>query len=621
MQKSGPTRREALKSLAAGGVSASLVTPAAARTQTNPAFLHGVASGDPQADAVIIWTRVTAEADTAVEWQVAADPAFNRIIGSGTQLAIAARDYTVKVDVLKLEPGKDYYFRFMVGDVSSPVGRTCTLAAKSAKALRLGVVSCSHYGFGYFNVYKELSKQKPLDAIIHLGDYIYEYGPDGYGGDVAGEIGRAPEPAHEIVTLDDYRKRFAQYRRDPDLQAAHAAAPFITIWDDHETANNSWVGGAQNHQPEKEGKWEARRDAAMRAYFEWMPIRDPKPGEAFHTLHRTYEMGELATVHTIETRLTARSEEVDYEGQMLWFETCYDMRDPSHPRPVSAETASALDPRKVVKLKTPYSDMSGEPVYDFHRASGWALDGLPEGYSYRADTVRFRAEVLGNPARTLLGAEQLDWLKAELKASRAKDIPWQILGNQVVMARMDAPDFTKAFPPDVIAPALTNPYNRLWVERTKYRLPISPGAWDGYPAARQRLYQAVREAGANFVVLSGDSHHFWANDLRETPEGQRIGVEFATSSVSSKGGYDYLAADPRVFDIAEETLMREVPEITYCETRHRGYILLEVEADAVRADYMAVSTVRSQEYTAKRLRRFEVTREGAGGLSAIKPIG
>ena len=621
MQKSGPTRREALKGLAVGGVSATLISPLQAKAQTNPTFLHGVASGDPEANAVIIWTRVTAVSDTVVKWQVAADPAFTSIVSSGEAQALAANDYTIKVDVRDLETGKEYFYRFMVDDMPSPVGRTCTLADKTAKQLRLGVVSCSHYGFGFFNVYKELSKQAKLDAIIHLGDYIYEYGPDGYGGDVAKEIGREHEPAHEIVTLDDYRKRFSQYRRDPDLQAAHATAPFITIWDDHETANNSWMSGAQNHQPEKEGSWEVRRDAAMRAYFEWMPIRDPKPGEAFHTLHRTYAMGELATLHTIETRLTARSEEVDYEEQMLWFETSYDMQDPAYPVPVSADKASALDQNKVLKLKTPYSDISGEPVYDYARAAQWAIDGLPDGYSYRADTERFRAEVLGNPARTLLGAKQLDWLKSELKASRAKGIAWQILGNQVVMARMDAPDFTKAFPPEVIAPALTNTYNRLWVERTRYRLPISPGAWDGYPASRQRLYDAVREAEANFVVLSGDSHQFWANDLRETPEGQRIGIEFATSSVSSKGGYDYLAADPRVFDIAEETLLRDVPEITYCETRHRGYILLEVEADAVRADYMAVSTVRSPTYTTKRLRRFEVTREGAGALSAIKTIG
>lgn len=424
-----------------------------------------------------------------------------------------------------------------------------------------------------------------------------------------------------MVTLADYRTRFAQYRRDPDLQAARASAPFITMWDDHETANNAWVAGAQNHQPDKEGPWDKRRDAAIRAYFEWMPMRDPKPGEAFYSLHRTNEMGQLATLHTIETRLTARSEEVDYEGQMIWFETHYDVAGKSYPKPITPEAAAKLPASRVATLKTPHSNINDEPVHDYARASAWATSGLPEGFAYKADTDRFRAEVLGDPKRTLMGPAQLQWLKDGMKTSRAKGIPWQILGNQVVMARMDAPDFTVAFPPEVIAPALTNPYNKLWVERTKYRLPISPGAWDGYPAARQRLYEAVREAEANFIVLSGDSHQFWANDLRETPEGKRIGIEFATSSGASKGGYDYLAADPRVYDIAEETLMREVPEIIYCEARHRGYILLEVEAERVSADYITVSTVRSNDYESIHLRRFEVTQEAAGALSALKTIG
>jgi alkaline phosphatase D len=220
----------------------------------------------------------------------------------------------------------------------------------------------------------------------------------------------------------------------------------------------------------------------------------------------------------------------------------------------------------------------------------------------------------------LLVDEQMDWIAGELKTSRAKNVPWQVLGNQVIMARMDAPDYTVAFPPEVIEPAIRdNEYTRRWVERTKLRLPINPGAWDGYPASRQRFYEAVREAEANLVVLTGDSHQFWANDLRETPGGKRIGVEFGTSSVSSKGGYDYLAADPRVYDIAEETLLRDVPEIVYCETRHRGFILLEITAEAIEADYRAVSTVRSRDYTPSSLKRLRVTREGPGELSKLVP--
>lgn len=626
MKQSDATRREALKALAAGGGVAALSLPIFAAptssAQSTP-FQHGVASGDPEAQAVILWTRVTVEdaGDATLLWQVATDDTFKNLVLEGECVARASHDHTAKVDARGLKAGHRYAYRFLLGDILSPTGFTRTLAGADASRLTLGVVSCSHFGFGFFNAYRELSKRDDLDAIVHLGDYIYEYGPDGYGGDVAKEIGREHEPAHEILTLADYRVRFAQYRRDPDLQAAHAAAPFITMWDDHETANNSWVAGADNHDPEKEGSWEARRDAALRAYFEWMPMRDPKPGEAFYSLHRTYEMGRLASLHTIETRLTTRSQEVNYENKMLYAETHYDTSNVDYPIPVSHETASLLPKAYVEVLKTPFAESDGTPIYDYARAKAWATSSLPKGYFYRPDTDRFRREILGDPKRTLMGAAQLGWLTQEMKVSRAKGTPWQILGNQVVMARMDAPNFAKAFPKDVIAPAIAiNKYNRQWVERTKLGLPISPGAWDGYPADRQRLYKAVREAEANFIVLSGDSHQFWANDLRETPQGDRIGIEFATSSVSSKGGYDYLAADPRVYDIAEEVLLRDVSEIHWCDTRHRGFIVLEVTAESIYADYMAVSNVRSRTYTVKRLRRFQVSQESPGVLSGLKEM-
>lgn len=617
-----PTRRDTLKGFAFIGGAALAGTTGCSEDPDIPVeFLHGVASGDPEANAVIIWTRVTAPSEVRIHWQVATDESFADLVSEGEASAKASNDYTVKVDVRGLEPGHSYVYRFVSGTAVSPVGRTRTLAAKDATKLRLGVVSCAHYGFGFYNVYRELAKEPDLDAILHLGDYIYEYGPEGYGGDVAKEIGREPEPPHEIVTLEDYRARFSQYRRDADLQAAHAAAPFITIWDDHETANNSWSGGAQNHQPDTEGKWEARRDAALRAYFEWMPMRDPKPGEAFHRLHRSYKMGELATLHLIETRLTARSEEISYEDDMVYFETPYDISNPQAPVALSAEEAAALPASQIEILKTPWRQNDDAAVTEYTQVRKWAEAGLPDGYTYKPDLERFRKDVLGNPSRELLGEAQLDWLAGELKESRARNVPWQILGNQVMMARMDAPDFTTAIPSGMLEPAIRgNPFTRRWVERTRLRLPVNPGSWDGYPASRQRFYDAVRAAEANLVVLSGDSHQFWANDLRETPGGKRIGVEFGTSSVSSKGGYDYLAADPRVYNIAEETLLRDVPEIVYCETRHRGFILLEIDREAVQANYVAVSTVRSRDYEKIPLKRLRVTRNGPGELSDISAV-
>ena len=248
------------------------------------AFGHGVASGDPTQTAVILWTRVTPDAagPVPVLWNIARDAAMKDVVKKGTFIAGPERDYTVKVDVDGLEAGQIYYFWFSAGQAASPVGVTRTLPASGLADYRMAVVSCSNFPFGYFNAYREIAKRAgttTIDAVIHLGDYIYEYGVNGYGGTVGQEIGRNHEPAHECVSLADYRTRYAQYRADPDLQAAHAIAPWFCTWDDHETANNSYRTGAENHQPETEGEWSVRKAGAIQAYLEWMPVRDPAAGK------------------------------------------------------------------------------------------------------------------------------------------------------------------------------------------------------------------------------------------------------------------------------------------------------------------------------------------------------
>ncbi len=207
-----------------------------------------------------------------VRWVVAADPAMKSIVARGEGPTAAARDYTVKVDVTGLLPSTTYYYRFEIDGARSPTGRTRTLAAGAATRVRLGVVSCSNYPFGYFNAYGALAKRPDLDAIVHLGDYIYEYANGGYGDGLP--LGRVPSPDKEIVALADYRQRHAQYKTDPDLQEVHRQHPFIVVWDDHELTNNAWHGGAENHNPaEGEGDWFVRRNAAVQAFFEWMPIQ------------------------------------------------------------------------------------------------------------------------------------------------------------------------------------------------------------------------------------------------------------------------------------------------------------------------------------------------------------
>lgn len=269
-------------------------------------FYHGVASGDPLADQVIIWTRVTPQQNGAVEvsWQVAEDSTFATVVEKGSVSTSAAQDYTVKVDVTGLRPNQRYYYQFEALGTRSPRGRTKTSPTEAVDSLRLAFASCSNYEFGYFNAYGHLARQPLYDAVVHLGDYIYEYGVGVYGDTT---YGRFNVPAHELITLEDYRTRYALYRADPDLQAAHAAHPWITIWDDHEISNNAYADGAQNHTPGEEGDYSSRRAAAVQAYYEWLPIR----GQAGEPLYRSFEFGPLAKLMVLDGRLAGRSAPAD----------------------------------------------------------------------------------------------------------------------------------------------------------------------------------------------------------------------------------------------------------------------------------------------------------------------
>ncbi|MFG3508863.1 alkaline phosphatase D family protein [Streptomyces sp. NPDC047821] len=311
---STPSRRTVVKAAAATAVAAPVLAaapPAAAEVRA-PAFLHGVASGDPLPDGVLLWTRVTptpdalpgsgAGPDTEVRWEVAEDRAFTRTVARGAVTATAASDHTVKVDVRGLRQETVYYFRFTAGaDTSaavSPTGRTRTTPAADATTpgIRFGVVSCANWEAGRFSAYRHLANRADLDAVLHLGDYIYEYGTGAYP--KPKYVVRQHEPRHEIVTLADYRLRHATYKTDVDLQALHAAHPVIAIWDDHEFADDTWSGGADNHTPGTEGDWAARAAAAKQAYFEWMPVRTSTEG----TVYRRLRFGRLADLHLLDLR-------------------------------------------------------------------------------------------------------------------------------------------------------------------------------------------------------------------------------------------------------------------------------------------------------------------------------
>jgi alkaline phosphatase D len=266
-------------------------------------FLHGVASGDPLQDRVILWTRVTppptrsAVGPIEVAWQVAADERLTQIVARGTAPAAPERDFTVKIDASGLQPGRTYFYTFEAGGQQSPVGRTRTMPADGVERVRIAAVSCSNYPAGYFNVYRCLANRPDLDVVLHLGDYIYEFANGVYGDGSAS--GRVPLPGGEAVSLADYRLRYATYRSDRDLQEAHRQHPFIVVWDDHEIADNTWSGGAANHQA-RQGAWPTRLAAAYRAYREWLPIREA-PGGGLQ-LYRSFRASDMADIVMLDTR-------------------------------------------------------------------------------------------------------------------------------------------------------------------------------------------------------------------------------------------------------------------------------------------------------------------------------
>ncbi|ARF54878.1 alkaline phosphatase D family protein [Streptomyces gilvosporeus] len=305
------SRRSAVTAVAATAALLPLAGAATAHAQGGPGprpFRHGVASGDPLPDGILLWTRVTPTDEATpgsgrgpavkVAWQVAKDEGFATVVAHGSVTATSAADHTVKADVRGLRPATTYYYRFTADGQHSPVGRTRTApaAGTSPGSVRFGVVSCANWESGYFSPYRHLAARRDLDAVLHLGDYIYEYKSGEYPD--FKYVVRPHSPAHELLTLADYRIRHGVHKTDPDALAMHAAHPVIAIWDDHEFADNAWKGGAVNHTPATEGPWARRMAAAKQAYFEWMPVRPSIAG----TTYRRLRFGTLADLHLLDLR-------------------------------------------------------------------------------------------------------------------------------------------------------------------------------------------------------------------------------------------------------------------------------------------------------------------------------
>ncbi|TOM36801.1 alkaline phosphatase [Vibrio parahaemolyticus] len=504
-------------------------------------FEHGVASGDPTQTQVIIWTRVTTAASYVdVSWQVASDMEFSNVVQSGVFTTDTGRDFTVKVDVQNLNANSQYYYRFMVGEMMSEVGQTQTLPEDGVEKASMAVVSCANYPAGYFHVYREIlnqHEQSPFDVVLHLGDYIYEYGAGGYASEDAAALGREPSKGAECITLDDYRKRYAQYRQDADLQALHAKLPMIAVWDDHELANDTWKNGAENHQDD-EGSFIDRRAAAAAAWTEWLPVRENTFSNML--IYRQFSFGNLVNLMMLDTRLVGRDKPLDYFS-------------------LSAPTMEAI--------------------------------GGLVAQSRSAD-------------RELLGTEQLAWLMKEFNTHDAK---WNVLGQQVLMSRMELPSSVMTAMFQLFTSTEEKKTEALLAVNTAITgyladpsadpisLPYNLDAWDGYYVEREKVYQLAKASSGNFVCLAGDTHNAWASELKDVSNNP-IGVEFATSSVSSPGLEEYLALDPVAIAQMEYTLPHLVSELQWADIKQRGFMRVTFTADAAQSTWYLVSTIKDKKY-------------------------
>ncbi|EIK4807311.1 alkaline phosphatase D family protein [Vibrio parahaemolyticus] len=504
-------------------------------------FVHGVASGDPTQTQVIIWTRVTTAASYVdVSWQVASDMEFLNVVQSGVFTTDTGRDFTVKVDVQNLNANSQYYYRFIVGEMMSEVGQTQTLPEDGVDKASMAVVSCANYPAGYFHVYREIlnqHEQSPFDVVLHLGDYIYEYGAGGYASEDAAALGREPSKGAECITLDDYRKRYAQYRQDADLQALHAKLPMIAVWDDHELANDTWKNGAENHQDD-EGSFIDRRAAAAAAWTEWLPVRENTFSNML--IYRQFSFGNLVNLMMLDTRLVGRDKPLDYFS-------------------LSAPTMEAI----------------GGLV-----AQSRSVD------------------------RELLGTEQLAWLMNEFNTHDAK---WNVLGQQVLMSRMELPSSVMTAMFQLFTSTEEKKTEALLAVNTAITgyladpsadpisLPYNLDAWDGYYVEREKVYQLAKASSGNFVCLAGDTHNAWASELKDVSNNP-IGVEFATSSVSSPGLEEYLALDPVAIAQMEYTLPHLVSELQWADIKQRGFMRVTFTADAAQSTWYLVSTIKDKKY-------------------------
>lgn len=540
--------------LAAASLTAAMPRAAWAQSLARGVFTHGIASGDPLPDGIILWTRFVG-GDGRVAWEVAEDESFTNIAQRGTARAAFASDYCIKVDVRGLQPGRAYFYRFLSGAGPSFTGKTKTTPASGGENLTVAVFSCANFPFGYFHAYGHAALRDDIDVVLHTGDYIYEIQRGSYPSAEETVPGRIIDPTNETVSLSDYYQRYASYHTDADLLELRRVKPICAVWDDHEIANDAWREGAGAHQTPAEGAYLDRVAAASKAYFDWMPIRAPEPRVR---LYRSFDWGDLARVLLLDTRYIGRDRQIDYR--------------------------TTLAPQ------------------------------LAQGGADAAALVaEFRRAILDDPNRTMMGAVQEQWFARALAESKQRGQPWQLVTQQLVVGDQIAPQgMTNLLPADV------SPGSRAWFasgeQMSALGLPWNLDAWGGYPAARARFLDACATNANNAVIVGGDSHNCWVNNLAAASGGRLAAIELAGGSVASPGFERSLSnAQPG----ERERVMRSSnPHMAFCDLTHRGYATLKFTRSTCEAEWIAFDDIRSPIAPTPTITRFTSAASASAGPGA-----
>jgi phosphodiesterase/alkaline phosphatase D-like protein len=666
-------------------------------------FSHGVASGDPAADSVVLWTRLgaTDSAPHDVDWEISRDQSFSDVVGTGTFTTGPDRDYTVKVVAGNLESGTTYFYRFAAPDSTlSETGVTRTLPGAEAEQVRFAVFSCANITSDHFSAYAKAAENGDYDALVHLGDSLYEYAEGGYSQaeNRVDELENPFQPARELVTLGDYRTRYAQYAGDPNWQALRASAPLIMMWDDHETANDSYATGAENHTegPELapstihvtegyfsspfytfardaggtevldltelvfspgetytfvvsdlgihpfyvsdsgyreastqlqlegdgnptagvsggqfqmtipddfdgtisyycaihasmdadfvlrstgEGSWDNRVQRALQVYFEWNPVRDPANVEDRKSNYRSFDFGDLVSLHMVETRLSGRDEQLAYPGAAE----------------IGARIGEILGGNELATYAEAHPSVEaagGDPA---------ALQGALAPIVTNELFVAKITEAYTSPNQEMLGATQLAWLQNEIATSSAT---WQLLGSQTLMTNMTLPaeilvvlatggsdlSAVATYGTPILKLAAGIPLTP--EEEAAYQLglattgPYNLDAWDGYGYEREVILGTAAQTGKKLISIAGDTHNAWAGELKTLSNDTTVGLEFATPGVTAPGIERFFPGQ----EAAIAALFQGYSDNLYSDLTRRGFLDLTFTSQDVQARFYLEDT-------------------------------